>query len=220
MSWNIVSLAVIFPITQGIGMGFARREQALGEFGNLLAHLRSIWGALHCWTTKVDGEHCRVIETFDDPEMTRQKISELYEKLFASLIAYFDVERTGRGWHTTNPAGKAAAAKLKTTMQQRRHFVGASLARLQRLIQDLKAHGLAGGEAHRLDQYVSKSCMAFDRLTMLKEYRTPQAFRAFARIYILVIGAMYGPYYMYLSQGASGEQENLGLAIAFACAIQ
>lgn len=28
MSWNIVSLAVIFPISQGIGMGFKRREQA------------------------------------------------------------------------------------------------------------------------------------------------------------------------------------------------
>lgn len=27
MSWNLVSLAVIFPISQGIGMGFKRREQ-------------------------------------------------------------------------------------------------------------------------------------------------------------------------------------------------
>lgn len=27
MSWNVVSLAVIFPISQGIAMGFKRREE-------------------------------------------------------------------------------------------------------------------------------------------------------------------------------------------------
>ena len=31
MNWSIVSLAVVFPITQGIGMGFRRREQARHE---------------------------------------------------------------------------------------------------------------------------------------------------------------------------------------------
>lgn len=64
--------------------------------------------------------------------------------------------------------------------------------------------------------------MAFDRLTVLKEYRTPQAFRAFARVYVLLVGALYGPYYVRLGMGqwSSSRQQNLGLALAFAVAMQ
>ena len=47
-----------------------------------------------------------------------------------------------------------------------------------------------------------------------------QAFRAFARVYLLVVGALYGPYYVKLGQGSSGTGGHLGLALAFACAIQ
>ena len=35
MSWTLVSLAVVFPISQGIGMAFKRRDAALAEFGNV-----------------------------------------------------------------------------------------------------------------------------------------------------------------------------------------
>lgn len=62
--------------------------------------------------------------------------------------------------------------------------------------------------------------IAFEHLTYLKEYRTPQAFRAFARVYILVIGALYGPYFVYLGRGENREEHNLWLAIAFACGVQ
>merc|ERR1711871_1622793 len=91
---------------------------------------------------------------------------------------------------------------------------------MQRMVQDLKKQGLPGGEAHRLDQYLSKVAIAFEHLTYLKEYRTPQAFRAFARIYILVIGARYGPYFVYLGRAEDRNGHNLWVAIAFACGIQ
>lgn len=87
-------------------------------------------------------------------------------------------------------------------------------------MQHAKTVGLPGGEAHRLDSYVSMMGIAFENLTVLKEYRTPQAFRAFARVYILLIGAMYGPYYVALGQGAGLDEHNLGVAIMFACGVQ
>lgn len=62
--------------------------------------------------------------------------------------------------------------------------------------------------------------MAFERLTAIKEYRTPRAFRSFARVYILLVGAMYGPDYLALARGADGEGENLGEALVYACLIQ
>ena len=38
--------------------------------------------------------------------------------------------------------------------------------------------GLPGGEAHRLDSYISQIGIAWEQLTAIKEYRTPQALRA------------------------------------------
>lgn len=58
-----------------------------------------------------------------------------------------------------------------------------------------------------------------ERLAALKEYRTPQAFRAFARIYIQFLGVLYGPYYCYLG-GAGTDRSSLAFALAYACATQ
>jgi hypothetical protein len=52
-------------------------------------------------------------------------------------------------------------------------------------------------------------------LAYIKEYRTPSAFRAFARIYIQGVGALYAPYYITLAKGNSGMESNLGLACTY-----
>jgi hypothetical protein len=79
--------------------------------------------------------------------------------------------------------------ELREIAHEQRLCVDACLTRCQKVIQTLKTVGLAGGEAHRLDQYVSKSVIAMEQLAALKEYRTPAALRAFVRIYLLVRGA-------------------------------
>jgi len=48
---------------------------------------------------------------------------------------------------------------------------------------------------------------------------SPQ-FRAFARVYILLVGTVYGPDYLVLARGADGTRDNLGLALAHGCLIQ
>ena len=35
--------------------------------------------------------------------------------------------------------------------------------------------------------------IAFERLTVLKEYRTPRYFRAFSRVYVILFGMLYAP---------------------------
>ena len=65
----------------------------------------------------------------------------------------------------------------------------ACISQMRRLIQDVKAKGLPGGEAHRIDSYISMIGVGFDRLCAIKEYRTPRAFRAFARVNILLVRA-------------------------------
>ena len=61
---------------------------------------------------------------------------------------------------------------------------------MRRLIQDVKVKGLPGGEAHRIDSYITMIGVGFDRLCAIKEYRTPRAFRAFARVNILLVRAV------------------------------
>ena len=60
-------------------------------------------------------------------------------------------------------------------------------------MQHLKPLGLDGGQCHRLDQYCTLTSRHWLRLTQLKEYRTPQAFRAFARVFMTFISVLYGP---------------------------
>ena len=67
MSWDVASMGVIFPITQAIGMGFSRRDDALSEFGNLLGHIRTLWGAFHCWEIEEGkGPWKRMVEYLGD----------------------------------------------------------------------------------------------------------------------------------------------------------
>ena len=100
MSWNIVSLVVIFPISQCIGMGFKRREQALGEFGDMLGNVRSIWGAVHSWKLKdANGQFVRALMSFEQPEVARHQVRALFEEFLTALAAYFAVARWNRARH-------------------------------------------------------------------------------------------------------------------------
>ena len=261
MNWNIVSLAVIFPITQGIGWGFRRRELALRDLSELLGCCRSVWEAVFTWQIQVvkDKETkarvwVRCVESFDDQEQATTELHQLWHSFLAALITYFDVARGGRARHTVGWHADEQAALIMTLREQvrptrgdvapciplllpttscspadsvwlcfacsQRSYVDANISQMRRLIQDLKLKGLPGGEAHRIDNYINMMGMAFERLTAIKEYRTPRAFRSFARVYILLVGAMYGPDYLALARGADGDGENLGEALVYACLIQ
>eukprot|EP00658_Telonema_sp_P-2_P004787 TRINITY_DN11788_c0_g1_i1.p1 TRINITY_DN11788_c0_g1~~TRINITY_DN11788_c0_g1_i1.p1 ORF type:complete len:247 (-),score=34.32 TRINITY_DN11788_c0_g1_i1:435-1175(-) len=136
----------------------------------------------------------------------------------------FSLGRMGRTRHHLNCCGANADVQLtQATSQKYRNWIFGGIGRIQRMIQELKKDGLPGGEAHRLDQYLSKASIAFDTLTNLKEYRTPQGFRAFARSYILLISVFYGPYYVYLGKTTDTEHNshsNLEVAIVFGILVQ
>jgi len=225
ISWTIVSLAVIFPISQGIAMGFKRREMALTQLGILLAHVRQVWGAVNTWKFRnSSGEWIRVIEAYDDTAETQQCMRFLHEEMLAALISYFHIPRIGRTRLVFDCCGnKKERYQHQKMMHKYRARVIASLSNLQKMVQDLKVKGLPGGETHRLDQYVSKMGVAFDLLCNLKEYRTPQGFRAFARSYIMLLSVFYGPYYVHLGKVKDldgNTHSNIEVSLAFACLVQ
>jgi len=224
LDWNLVSMAVIFPISQCIGWAFSRREGALQLLGTITALLTRLWSAKHTWVVKNGaGKLVPLIDLLDQPE-ARADYHDLYSSLLGSLVAYLDHSRYTRARHALGLFGadrnllerKAVALELKL------QFDG-HLSRVQAMVQELKARGLNGGEAHRLDSYVSQVGIAFDQLTMIKEYRTPQIFRAFSRVYVLLMPFMYGPYYADLAEQAGGKklgEPGFALAVIFAVAVQ
>jgi len=224
MDWNLVSMAVIFPISQCIGWAFSRREQALQLLGTITALMTRLWSANHTWVVKNDaGKLVPLVDLLDQPE-ARADYHELYGSLLASLVAYLDHSRYTRARHALGLFGadRNHLERKGLALEVKIHFDG-HLSRLQALIQEMKARGLNGGEAHRLDSYVSQIGIAFDQVTMIKEYRTPQIFRAFSRVYVLLMPFMYGPYYAALAEEAGGKrfgETGFTLAAIFAVAVQ
>jgi len=222
MSWTIISVGVIFPISQGIGMAFKRREQALGELGNLLGNLKQLWGAAHIWLAKKDGAHVRLVELYEDEAETPYQMRKLFEEFLVSLAAYLDVPRVKAKHIAQSCCLSSSHAEQRVVLDQismsSRLQVDNCVVGMQQLVQDLKDKGLPGGETHRLDQYVSKVGIALERIAFIKEYRTPQAFRAFARVYIMFVGALYGPYYVWL--GTQQSTDTIVLSLAFGLCVQ
>lgn len=229
MNWSIVSLAVVFPITQGIGMGFRRREQALRDLSEVLGCTRSVWEAVHTWKIQpkgarpagrgawAAGEWVRAVEVYERAEV--RELQLLFHSFLAALITYFDCVRAGRarhtvGWHLEEQA------HLFCTLREQRAIVDGHVSQMRRLIQEVKVKGLPGGEAHRIDNYINMIGVGFERLCAIKEYRTPRAFRAFARVYILLVGAMYGPDYIMLARSDDGDESNIIFALVYSCLIQ
>ena len=101
MTTNFVSVAVIFPITQGISMAFQRREQALSEIGNLFGNLRSIWDALHCWKVAnkdgIGGEQLSHIPFWIQYSAhEKEKMQELAHELLTAIVVYLQMRRADK----------------------------------------------------------------------------------------------------------------------------
>eukprot|EP01068_Selenidium_serpulae_P016778 Selendium_serpulae@DN6321_c1_g1_i13.p1 len=223
MNWNLVSLAIIFPVTQGIAMAFTRRELALSEFSIFLGNMRSIWEALHTWVVKGGDDWTVMTGRFGDRnELARFERQQVFHELLVAVIAYFDVPRGQRARNTVICGGKAEALKLHCCVKEQRLAVEAGVSRLRRLVQDSKIRGLGGGEVHRVDFYVNNMGVSMERLAGIKEYRTPRAMRAYARVYILIIGAFYGPDYLSSVYETANPRHwvKLGLGLLYACGIQ
>lgn len=226
LNWNLVSLAIIFPVTQGIAMAFTRRELALTEFSQLLGNMRSVWEAMHTWLVRDEtgkGWTTMTHNYGDGNTRARFDRQQVFHELLVAIIAYFDVPRGHRARNTVGWCGGDVEARhLHQCAKEQRLAVEAGLSRVRRLVQDLKVRGLPGGEVHRIDNYVNNMGVSMERLAGTKEYRTPRAMRAYARVYILIIGALFGPDYLSRVMDSDVETRNRGFALAllYACGLQ
>ena len=165
---TILGVVIVFPITALIGFAFSRREKALEAFSRLLGNTEALLGAVCTWQKFQEGEWRRVTEDGSARERVLTACCRIAEK--ASRYC-----ATPRGHRTRYVLSSyhSESETLNHLLYLRKSEVGSAIQACRRLVQQLKVDGLPGGEAHRLDQYLSIIACHFHQVAMLKEYRTP-----------------------------------------------
>lgn len=116
--------------------------------------------------------------TGGDPALARRG-REAVEALFGALRGFFEGEGAGRG---------EALAEVY------RRFSALSESH-----EALRAAGVPANEVSRVNQYLRAVMIDFERMRNILEYRTPQALRAYSRVFLNGFPVLFGPYFARLA---------------------
>jgi hypothetical protein len=120
-----------------------------------------------------------------------------------------------RGRHRFTSLGRKVAHEYADTTEQLQLRLVALFRRLHQQVEVMKRVGLPANEASRINQYHWMLHGRIEKLLNIKFYRTPQATRSFTRLFIIVLPAFFGPYYVYIARGSgSTTSTNFGFALA------
>lgn len=210
LDFVLVAFALTAPITAALTMSFARRERALmwtadfrtWSYHLYLAHCLWDWDEKGGRTAAVDVdwlEHCDAV------------LAQLIG-IGDELSRFLTLPTTSRSRHRHTKHGRREAAR---TIEVAYHLLNSmATQRLTRLVfysERLKKIGLPSGEVSRLRQYERFLSSMIEQLRMVKMYRTPQAFRSFARIFTLLLPPFYAPSYAQVAR----DLDSLGVGICF-----
>ena len=81
----------------------------------------------------------------------------------------------------------------KVDAREREKEVYEHFSQLSKLVEQLREHGISGGELSRVNQYQSKMMVAFDNMKIIYHYRTPLTLRAYSKVFIYTFPFLYGP---------------------------
>jgi predicted membrane chloride channel (bestrophin family) len=75
-----------------------------------------------------------------------------------------------------------------------------AFSRISLIIKDLRKKGMAFGELSRVNQYLEKMLISFERLKHIYQYRTPRTLRAYSKLFIFLLPPLYGPYFAHIGR--------------------
>lgn len=73
-------------------------------------------------------------------------------------------------------------------------------SRISLLIRELRKSGMAAGELSRVNQYLEKMIISYERIKHIYQYRTPRTLRAYSKLFIYLLPPLYGPYFAHISR--------------------
>lgn len=209
----LLGFAVVNPITVTIGLAFRRREQALYEIRRIRSYCFQIYisNAVWDWPGK-DEKSGRIEAGINWLEHTDQVLEQLIA-IGDELTGFLTLPTSSYSFHRTLKSGRKEAAQIiEVAYRLFDSLYTQRMTQLSLLNETLKSLGLSTSEASRIRQYERYIGEALEGLRMIKMYRTPQALRAFGRIFTLIIPPIYAPRFAQLAL----DLESLPMAFLFA----
>ena len=218
VSWAFISFAIIFPLTNSLNETFRRREKALESIADIKAYLLSYYQAHRDWDWGDNGRAKL-------PKNHVANVRLVVASCIADMRDVLTAPPTTRQVHYHTSWGRTEREKIQKMSHDMNFRISQYFDRMSLAVEELKYAGQPGNEASRMRQYVTITMRAWEQLKNIKKYRTPIATRAFARVYIFLHPIFWGPYYAYLVQGMSGDDDSgasSGVLIAttvYACCL-
>jgi hypothetical protein len=208
MDYVILAFAVTSPIAAAIGMAYNRRELALMTIADFRSFASQLYIAHSLWDWPENGGRAN-----SDMDLRAHSDAVLAQIVGVSdeLARFLTLPTTSRSIHRMTWIGRHQAAKTVEVAYRLLESMSHRITRLCVYGERIKAAGLPSGEVSRIRQYERFLENCIERLRMIKMYRTPQAFRSFARIFTFLLPPFYAPTYAQVGI----DLQNLGMGVAF-----
>jgi hypothetical protein len=206
--------AVVTPITVSITLAFRRREFALYEirrvrtcaFQIYLSH--AIWN----WDDATGRDKATSKDGIDWLDHTDTVLHHLIA-IGDELCRFLTLPTSSRSSHRMLKSGRREAAEIvQVAYRLFDSLYTQRIIQLSYLTEQLKQYGLSTSEASRIRQYERYVGEAVEGLRAYKMYRTPQALRAFGRIFTVILPPFYAPTFAQLAF----DLHSLSMGILFA----
>lgn len=239
MTWTAVSFILLFPLQSAVTEAYRRREAALASVLTFRATMTNIFLGHAIWDFSGDSWWGRrednkprdqggggmkkkpYAETPLHPDHT-ERVRHLLLRIADAMEELLLVPRRGRARMDMCPCSHRERDQVITAEMMGRDKVLQLLGRLHNAVEELKAAGMPGNEAARLNQYNYFLTTEFEKLWGFKTYRTLTAFRAFSRVTIFILPFFYAPYFIWiagLQNPETASPERLVFAVCFASLI-
>ena len=211
MDWVLLGFAVVTPITVSIGLAFRRREWALYEIRRVRSSAFQIYLAHALWDwSKGDGR--KDIDVADWIAHTDTVLSHLIA-IGDELCRFLTLPTSSRSSNRMLRSGRKEAGEIvEVAYRLFDSLYTQRIIELSKLTEQLKQMGLSPSEASRIRQYERFIGEAVEGLRAYKMYRTPQALRAFGRIFTVILPPFYAPTFAQLAF----DLNSIGMGLLFA----
>lgn len=207
----LLTFAVIVPMSASIRMAFNRRERALQELSRFRSFCHHIYTAHATWDwVRRDGGRaaCTDVNWLEHADAVLVHLVAMAD----DLGRFLRLPTSSSGRHRFTRQGRQQA--IATAGVGYRLFDSVAtqhLVRIGLLTEALKTAGLSETECSRIHQFERFLEDACENLRVIKCYRSPEALRTFARLFIFVLPPLYAPSFAQ----AAIDLDSLGMGIVF-----
>ena len=206
LDFTIIGSAIIFPVTFIIGETFRKREAAIQRIADIKALVSQIYTGLLVWRWNGSGT--------DLGAEWEARVKATLVRIARLMVAVLSLPTWSTNRHFLTRRGQSFRKLVMAREAEILEHMTSHFAEMHYFVEDLKARGLPGNEASRINQFNYFLQANFESVLMTKTYRTPNIARAFIRCAALICPIFYGPYFSWVAGTiGNGGQTNFAFAL-------